>query len=71
MVLGGIDEKYAAGPFSYVDLAEEDYYLFTLDDIFVGKNSYKVPNMRAIVDTGTSVIAGTANWILKLLEPLP
>jgi len=35
-----------------------------MENVFVGKNSYKVPNMRAIVDTGTSVLAGTASWIM-------
>jgi len=27
MILGGIDMKYAAGPFRYVDLIHENYYM--------------------------------------------
>jgi len=71
MILGGIDKSYASGPFVYVPLLEENYYMVKIDDIFVGNQSFAVDNMRGIVDTGTSVLAGNTAWMLKLLSVLP
>jgi hypothetical protein len=71
LVLGGIDEQYAAGPFNYVPLASDSYYLIALDDITVNGQSFKVDNMQGIVDTGTSLLVGTATWVSQILKALP
>ena len=59
MVLGGINEKYATEPFKYFKLAMENYWIINMDDIVFNGTSYKKPGKAyAIIDTGTSVLAG-------------
>jgi len=40
LILGGIDEKYAASNFSYVNLTHETFYMTDLDDLMVGNTSF-------------------------------
>ena len=59
MVLGGIDDRYKVEDFKYYSLKSQNYWLVTMDDIVFNGTSYKrSDNLNAIIDTGTSVIAG-------------
>lgn len=59
LVLGGVDEKYQAEPFRYYKLRSENYWLLDMEDIVFNGTSYKRTSpLLAIIDTGTSVIAG-------------
>lgn len=59
MVLGGIDDRYKVEDFKYYNLKSQNYWLVTMDDIVFNGTSYKrSDNLNAIIDTGTSVIAG-------------
>ena len=58
LVLGGVDSKYASGDFKYYNLISEDYWRIPMSDIKFNGTSYKIGDLQAIIDTGTSVIAG-------------
>lgn len=59
MVLGGVDDRYKVEDFKYYSLKSQNYWLVTMDDIVFNGTSYKrSDNLNAIIDTGTSVIAG-------------
>eukprot|EP00708_Paratrimastix_pyriformis_P003522 GAFH01002304.1.p1 GENE.GAFH01002304.1~~GAFH01002304.1.p1 ORF type:complete len:274 (+),score=103.08 GAFH01002304.1:317-1138(+) len=71
MVLGGEDPKYRSTDFTYVPLISDTYWAIAMDNIKVGGQAMNFcPNGRckAIVDTGTSLIAGPSDLIAKLLE---
>jgi len=36
MILGGVDNTYAAGPFRYVPLIAENYFMIAIDNVYVG-----------------------------------
>lgn len=59
MVLGGVNNNYADGNFKYYPLVSQTYWLLNMSDIVFNGTSYKTSNtLYAIIDTGTSVIAG-------------
>jgi len=62
-VLGGTDPKFYTGNFTYVDLEEDYYYIVGLGGVAVGSKSFNVPSMKAIIDTGTSLIVGPTTWV--------
>lgn len=65
LVLGGVNTKYATESFKYYKLISQDYWRITMSDIIFNHTSYKkTSNLQAIIDTGTSVIAGP----LKVVE---
>jgi hypothetical protein len=67
LVLGGVNTKYADGDFKYYPLISKDYWRITMSDIVFNGTSYKTgSNIQAIIDTGTSVIAGPKAVIAKM-----
>ena len=59
LVLGGVNSKYAAGDWKYYDLLSKDYWRISMSDVVFNNTSFKnSSNVQAIIDTGTSVIAG-------------
>lgn len=61
LTLGGTDDKYYTGNFTYVPLKEETYWLIKADKMKVGgttSSKYCPGGCNAIVDTGTSLLAG-------------
>jgi len=60
MVLGGINPNYAAGAFKYYNLKSKNYWLLDMADVVFNGTSYKPASgdLLAIIDTGTSVLAG-------------
>jgi len=71
MVLGGVDQKYYVGDFTYVDVIDDTYYIVPLGGVSVNNRSYNVPNMQAIIDTGTSLIVGPTEWMNEIMGALP
>lgn len=63
LIFGGADKKYAASEFKYYNLISKDYWRITMDDLVFNGTSYKRGAMQAIIDTGTSVIAGPTKVI--------
>lgn len=67
LTLGGADTAHYTGDFTWVPLTSDTYWEFKLDNLLVGSNSY-VPSggIKAIADTGTSLIAGPTDALSKL-----
>jgi len=63
LILGGTDSSYYTGSLTYVPLIQEDYYLISIDHIYVGNKNYDVSGMKGIVDSGTSLLVGTTTWV--------
>lgn len=64
MVLGGVDNRYKVEDFKYYNLKSQNYWFVEMDDIVFNGTSYKrSDNCNAIIDTGTSVIAGPSKIV--------
>ena len=71
LIFGGVDEKYAASNFSYVNLTHETFFMTDLDDLIVGNTSYIQAKMNIILDSGTSVIVGPEDLINNITAMYP
>ena len=60
LVIGGTDPSHYTGSINWVPLKSATYWEITLEGIFLHKDADAVPfiNQKAIVDSGTSIIAG-------------
>lgn len=67
LVFGGIDTRYAAEDFKYYNLKMQNYWFLEMEDIVFNGTSYKTgSNLGAIIDTGTSVIAGPTKVVEEM-----
>lgn len=67
MDLGGIDDKHYTGTLQYVPLSSETYWEVALDDMQIGGVS--ITNVKkAIVDTGTSLLAGPVDEVAAIAK---
>jgi len=66
---GGVDPKHYTGDFTYVPLAAENYWSVSLDDVKLGSDSVSFTK-HAIVDSGTSLLAGPTDEIQALADKL-
>jgi len=67
LVLGGTDSSHYTGDFSYVPLTGEDYWRIALDDIKI-KGASQTSCKTAIVDSGTSLLAGPKDDVAKIAK---
>ncbi|XP_041637271.1 nothepsin [Cheilinus undulatus] len=69
LLLGGTDEMYYTGPINWLPVTAKAYWQIKMDSIAVqGMSSFCPQSCQAIVDTGTSLIAGPTNDILNLQQ---
>ncbi|CAN8001822.1 unnamed protein product [Ixodes pacificus] len=67
VLFGGIDESHYTGNISYVPVSKRGYWQVHMDGTRVGNNgSFCSGGCEAILDTGTSLIAGPSDEIEKL-----
>uniref|UniRef100_A0A8D0HX35 pepsin A n=1 Tax=Sphenodon punctatus TaxID=8508 RepID=A0A8D0HX35_SPHPU len=67
VMFGGIDSSYYSGNLNWVPLSSESYWQITLDSITMnGQAIACASGCQAIVDTGTSLIAGPPNAIADI-----
>jgi len=66
--LGGVDASHFTGPTTWIPLTSDTYWEFKLDDLKLGGQGGYVPSggIKAICDTGTSLMAGPTDAISKL-----
>lgn len=57
LTLGGIDPKRITGNTNWVPLTKDGYWQFEMTSLSVGSKTF-ANNVKAIADTGTSLIAG-------------
>nr|XP_057922009.1 nothepsin [Doryrhamphus excisus] len=69
LVFGGIDEALYNGPIAWLPVTAKGYWQIKMDSVEVqGVSSFCPRGCQAIVDTGTSLIAGPTNDILILQQ---
>ncbi|XP_051911732.1 nothepsin [Hippocampus zosterae] len=69
LLLGGTDEALYDGPITWLPVTAKGYWQILMDSVSVqGVGSFCPRGCQAIVDTGTSLIAGPAAHILALQE---
>ena len=70
LVLGGVDAKSYTGDFHTVPLSAETYWEVTLDDLKVGAAGNNTKAVKAIVDSGTSLLAGPKAEVAAIAKKL-
>ncbi|XP_061617345.1 nothepsin [Phyllopteryx taeniolatus] len=69
LLLGGTDEALYNGPITWLPVTAKGYWQIRMDSVSVqGVNSFCPRGCQAIVDTGTSLIAGPTDHILILQQ---
>ncbi|XP_063145245.1 pepsin A-like [Candoia aspera] len=67
VMFGGVDPSYYSGSLNWVPLSAELYWQITLDSITINGQSIACSGgCQAIVDTGTSLLAGPPNGIANI-----
>ncbi|XP_060627052.2 pepsin A-like [Anolis sagrei] len=67
VMFGGVDTSYYSGSLNWVPLSSESYWQITLDSITMNGQSIACSGgCQAIVDTGTSLLAGPPNGIANI-----
>mmetsp|Transcript_28939 Transcript_28939/g.91340 ORF Transcript_28939/g.91340 Transcript_28939/m.91340 type:complete len:392 (+) Transcript_28939:73-1248(+) len=69
LVFGGVDQKHYKGSFAFVPLVSETYWEVSLDGAKLGGSSI-AGQAKAIVDSGTSLLAGPSDAIKALAAKL-
>merc|ERR1711981_1333679 len=69
LVVGGTDKSHYTGDFTYVPLKSEDYWRIALDDMKVDGTSMS-STKTAIVDSGTSLLAGPKDDVAAIAKKL-
>merc|ERR1719453_1853472 len=69
LMIGGTDQSHYTGDFTYVPLKSEDYWRIALDDLQINGKSYTTTK-TAIVDSGTSLLAGPKADVTKIATML-
>eukprot|EP00933_Yihiella_yeosuensis_P062075 TRINITY_DN649_c1_g1_i1.p1 TRINITY_DN649_c1_g1~~TRINITY_DN649_c1_g1_i1.p1 ORF type:complete len:390 (-),score=81.56 TRINITY_DN649_c1_g1_i1:479-1648(-) len=65
LIIGGVDPQHYTGNFSFVPISREGYWELALEGVSVGQNKIMTlsRSKRAIVDSGTSMIAGPQDQV--------
>ncbi|PSS08453.1 Aspartic proteinase [Actinidia chinensis var. chinensis] len=68
IVFGGVDQRHFTGQHTFVPVTQKGYWQFQLDDFFIGENStgFCDDGCAAIVDSGTSLLAGPTGVIAEI-----
>jgi len=67
LVLGGVDDSKYTGEFAYVPLSEKSYWQVALDSLSVS-NASMTSATKAIVDSGTSLLAGPTDDVKAIAK---
>lgn len=70
ITFGGVDGNRFVGEITFANLISTTYWMFTLDDIVVPNSVFETSTHRAILDSGTSVIAGPLEEVKTLAHIL-
>ncbi|DAZ96614.1 TPA: hypothetical protein N0F65_000180 [Lagenidium giganteum] len=67
LTIGGVDKSHYTGDFSYVDVISPTYWTVKLDYVQAGDQKLSGAN-KAIIDSGTSLIAGPKDQVAQLAK---
>jgi len=70
LTLGGVDSKYYTGDFTYTPVTIPGYWQFGVQSLTVGGTSVAT-NLKAIADTGTSLLTGPKTAVASLVKMIP
>mmetsp|Transcript_3316 Transcript_3316/g.4606 ORF Transcript_3316/g.4606 Transcript_3316/m.4606 type:complete len:387 (-) Transcript_3316:405-1565(-) len=70
LVFGGVDEDAYVGDFTYIPLSQQTYWEITLDDVLLGSNTSMTTATKAIIDSGTSLLAGPTDEVSAIATAL-
>jgi len=68
LLLGGINAKHYSGTLEYVPLSSESYWEIALDDFKIGTHGSVTSVKNAVIDTGTSLLAGPKAEVKKIAK---
>jgi hypothetical protein len=75
VVFGGVNSSMYTGDINYIDIAksDQDYWRIPVDAVTVnGKNmDYSTSASSAVIDTGTTMIAGPPTLVAKVYSSIP
>ncbi|OVA03403.1 Peptidase A1 [Macleaya cordata] len=68
IVFGGVDPNHYKGEHTYVPVTQKGYWQFNMDDVLIGGNTtgFCADGCAAIVDSGTSLLAGPTSIITEI-----
>jgi len=66
LTLGGIDKSHYTGELVTVPLTNESYWEVSLDALKFGDSAIVTSSMKAIIDSGTSLLAGPKDQVSKI-----
>jgi len=66
LVLGGVDESKYTGNFTYHNVTRQGYWQIKMDSLVVGTTHACAGGCHAIVDSGTSLLAGPSEEIKRI-----
>nr|XP_043622810.1 aspartic proteinase A1-like [Erigeron canadensis]XP_043622811.1 aspartic proteinase A1-like [Erigeron canadensis] len=68
LVFGGVDPKHFVGKHTYVPVTKKGYWQFDMGDVLIGNQStgFCEGGCAAIVDSGTSLLAGPTTIVTEL-----
>uniref|UniRef100_A0A8C3Q654 Uncharacterized protein n=1 Tax=Geospiza parvula TaxID=87175 RepID=A0A8C3Q654_GEOPR len=67
VIFGGIDESYFTGPINWIPVSYQGYWQISMDSIIVGSQEVACAGgCQAIIDTGTSLVAGPPSGISSI-----
>ena len=71
LVFGGVDKKHYKGKHTYVPVTRKGYWQFDMGDLLIGGEStgFCAGGCAAIVDSGTSLLAGPTVCALAWIVP--
>ena len=70
LVLGGYDEAHFTGEITWVPLIAETYWEILLEGVTVDSTSYESSGVKAIVDTGTSLLTGPSATVKAIADQI-
>eukprot|EP00928_Gymnodinium_smaydae_P070453 TRINITY_DN54283_c0_g1_i1.p1 TRINITY_DN54283_c0_g1~~TRINITY_DN54283_c0_g1_i1.p1 ORF type:complete len:381 (+),score=103.04 TRINITY_DN54283_c0_g1_i1:58-1200(+) len=70
LVFGGVDKAHYTGDFTYVPLSAETYWQVKLASVKVGDDSVDTGASAAIIDSGTSLIAGPSDALKAIADKM-
>jgi len=70
LVIGGVDESHYTGDFQTIPLTANTYWQVELTGISVAGKSFKSAVSQAIIDSGTSLLAGPTKDVNRIMSAI-